>query len=64
MERTAEVPLEKLYDEQKAYLDAFWKNAVLEIDGDADLTCAVNYNLYQLLQSAGRDRYSGIASKG
>jgi len=64
MARTAAVPLQELYDEQRAYLDTFWKNAVLEIDGDADLTCAVNYNLYQLLQSAGRDRYSGIASKG
>jgi len=64
MKRTGAVPPDELYGEQRAYLDAFWKNAVLEIDGDADLTCAVNYNLYQLLQSAGSDRYSGIASKG
>ena len=36
----------------------------MEIDGDDDLAAAVKYNLYQLIQSVGKDKYSNIAAKG
>ncbi|NLZ82411.1 MAG: glycoside hydrolase family 65 protein [Clostridiales bacterium] len=56
--------LQSLYDHQKAYLDEYWDNCLLEIKGDDDLTAAVNYNMYQLIQSVGKDDHCNIAAKG
>lgn len=64
MEQAVEVPLEQLYQEQKAYLDKFWQSSALEIDGDDLLCAAVRYNQYQLIQSVGKDPRSNIAAKG
>ena len=36
----------------------------MEISGDDDLNASVEFNMYQLLQSAGIDGYSSIAAKG
>lgn len=62
--RALSVPLQDYYDAQRAYLKEFWDNCLLEIKGDAALTQAVNYNMYQLIQSAGKDEYGNIAAKG
>lgn len=59
-----EVPAEKLYDEQEQYLAGFWEAGLLEIEGDEDLNLAVHYNMYALLQSAGRDCHGNMAAKG
>lgn len=64
MDQAVAAGVEMLYEEQRRYLDGFWENAVLQIRGDDVLSEAVSYNLYQLLQSAGSDRYSSIPSKG
>jgi len=55
---------ETLFKEQKEYLDDYWHNALLEIDGDDELQQAVQFNMYQLVQSAGRDGHCSIAAKG
>jgi alpha,alpha-trehalose phosphorylase len=55
---------EELYREQEAYLAKFREGAFLEIDGDEKLDTAVKYNMYQLLQSAGKDGRAGVAAKG
>ncbi len=52
------------YDKQSEYLRKFWDNCSIDVDGDDDLTIALRYNLYQLLQSAGKDPNSNIAAKG
>lgn len=49
---------------QEAYLTDFWKNADITIGGDDDLQEGIRFNLYHLLQSTGRDKYSNIAAKG
>ena len=64
MNRALSVSLEKWYRQQREYLDEFWAQSALDIEGDDDLAVAVRYNLYQLLQSAGRDEHSNIAAKG
>lgn len=64
MNRVLALPVEKLYAEQKEYLDRFWESSVLEIDGDDRLCAAVRYNQYQLIQSVGKDPHSNIAAKG
>ncbi|MDR1950093.1 MAG: family 65 glycosyl hydrolase [Spirochaetaceae bacterium] len=53
-----------LYRDQRDYVGAYWDRAFLEIDGAADLAQAVQYNLYQLLQSVSKDRHGNIAAKG
>lgn len=58
------VPLQDYYDAQRAYLKTYWDNCFLEIKGDDALTRAVNYNMYQLIQSVGKDEYCNIAAKG
>jgi alpha,alpha-trehalose phosphorylase len=55
---------EHIYRAQEAYLSHFWENALLEIEGDEKLNTAVTYNMYQLLQSAGKDPHCNIAAKG
>jgi len=52
------------YDEQKKYLDKFWQYAYIEVNDDKNVEYALNYNLYQLLSSAGKDKYSSIGAKG
>jgi alpha,alpha-trehalose phosphorylase len=64
MEKALSVPLETFYEEQRNYLKDYWENCLLEIKGDDDLTEAVNYNMYQLIQSVGKDEYCNIAAKG
>jgi len=58
------ISLEKHYEEQKAYLANYWEQSALEIEGDEELSLAVRYNLYQLVQSVSKDEYGNIAAKG
>ena len=60
MNEAVEKGLEYWYQRQKQYLTEFWRRSDLDIDGDEETAMAVRYNLYQLLQSAGRDRFSVI----
>ena len=64
MKKALEVPMSEHYSRQKAYLEHFWNQSALEIKGDDDLAIATKYNIYQLLQSVGKDEYSNIAAKG
>jgi alpha,alpha-trehalose phosphorylase len=53
-----------LLDEQRAYLDAFWERADVEIDGDDELQQAVRFALFHTLQSAARAEKRAIPAKG
>lgn len=64
MKSAVDKPLSAWYQEQQDYLRRFWEQSFVEIDGDDPLQLSVNFSLYQLLQSAGRDSCSGIAAKG
>jgi alpha,alpha-trehalose phosphorylase len=55
---------ERIYREQETSLADFWDKAAMEIEGDDTLNTAVRYNMYQLLQSAGKDAHCNIAAKG
>lgn len=50
--------------EQQEELDRFWQAADVAIEGDDALQEGIRFNLFHLLQSAGRDRFSNIAAKG
>ena len=56
--------LQELKAEQRAYLDAFWESAGIEIEGDDALLQGLRFNLFHLVQSVGRDGKRNIAAKG
>ncbi|MBN1259662.1 MAG: glycoside hydrolase family 65 protein, partial [Anaerolineae bacterium] len=53
-----------LQAEQRAYLDDFWRRADITIEGDAQLQRGLRFNMFHLLQSAGKDGRTNIAAKG
>ncbi|GAA0400465.1 glycoside hydrolase family 65 protein [Paenibacillus motobuensis] len=59
-----ELSFEQLLAEQTAYLQEYWKSADVVIENDAQLQEGIRFNLFQLLQSAGRDEHSNISAKG
>lgn len=63
-EQLGGLTFEDLMDAQKTYLDDFWTNADIHIEGDSSLQEGIRFNLYHLLQSVGRDEYSNISAKG
>lgn len=63
-ERLQDLSFEDLVAEQTRYLDNYWKSADVTIRNDDRLQEGIRFNLFQLLQSAGRDKYSNISAKG
>lgn len=55
---------EGLLQQQREYLDRFWDGAGVTIQGDSALSQGLRFNMFQLLQSAGRDGKTNIAAKG
>jgi alpha,alpha-trehalose phosphorylase len=53
-----------LLAEQRAYLDEFWKNADVEIDGDTEVQQAVRFGLFHVLQAGARAENRAIPAKG
>lgn len=64
MQQATAVPLSHWYSAQEQYLQKFWTAGGVRLDGDEHLQSAINYNLYQLIQSVGKDPHSNIAAKG
>ena len=50
--------------EQENYLQNFWQQAHIAIDGDPDVLKGLRLNMFHLLQSAGRDGRTSISAKG
>jgi len=50
--------------EQAEFLAEFWRDADIEIAGDAALQQGIRFNEFHLLQSVGRDGRTNIAAKG
>ncbi|MBL1226270.1 glycoside hydrolase family 65 protein [Enterococcus sp. BWR-S5] len=59
-----EKTLEEWYQAQEEYLQHFWKQAELSVGGDPLLNESLDYSLYSLIQSTGKDGISNIAAKG
>lgn len=53
-----------LYAKQKEYLDEFWKYSKIEVNGEPFVEESVNYSIYQLLASVGKDGKSNVCAKG
>jgi alpha,alpha-trehalose phosphorylase len=63
-EELKDTSFEDLLAEQAEYLNAYWKSADVVIQNDDQLQEGIRFNLFQLLQSAGRDKHSNISAKG
>ncbi len=50
--------------EHAAFVADFWEHADIELEGDDALQQGLRFNLFHLLQSAGRDGRTSIAAKG
>jgi alpha,alpha-trehalose phosphorylase len=55
---------EGLLAEQRAYLDDFWANADIELDGDPEIQQAVRFAAFHVLQAGARAEGRPIAAKG
>jgi alpha,alpha-trehalose phosphorylase len=61
-----------LFSSQKKYMDEFWRRSDVQVDGSSDkfrrasdeIQQALRWNLFQILQAAGRAEGSGIPAKG
>jgi alpha,alpha-trehalose phosphorylase len=53
-----------LLAEQRAYLDAFWSGADIELDGDPELQQAARFALFQVLSAGARAEGRAIPAKG
>ncbi|MEF7438789.1 glycosyl hydrolase family 65 protein [Paenibacillus lautus] len=63
-EELKDTSFEQLLVEQGEYLNDYWKSADVVIQNDDQLQEGIRFNLFQLLQSAGRDKHSNISAKG
>ncbi len=64
LERALELDFEDHALGQKKYLDEFWKYSKIRVKGNPSTEEALNYSVYQLLSSAGKDPHSNICAKG
>ncbi|MDQ6526185.1 glycosyl hydrolase family 65 protein [Nocardioides sp. LHD-245] len=62
--RTHEEGVEHQYAGQRAWLDAFWARADVEVAGQPALQQAIRWNLFSVLQASARAEGQGIAAKG
>ena len=53
-----------LIGEQREYLDTFWQNADVELDGDKEIQQAVRFSLFHVLQAGARNEQRAIPAKG
>ncbi|TVS87071.1 glycoside hydrolase family 65 protein [Mycobacterium helveticum] len=53
-----------LLDSQRSYLDEFWDNADVEVEGDPESQQAVRFGLFHLLQASARAERRAIPAKG
>ena len=53
-----------LLQEQRAFLDAFWEGADVEVDGDVQIQQAVRFGLFHILQAGARAEQRPIPAKG
>lgn len=54
----------KLEKEQLQYMQEFWETADIKIGGDDALQQGIRFNLFHIMQAAGRDGKTGMGAKG
>jgi alpha,alpha-trehalose phosphorylase len=57
-------PFDYWLSEQEKYLKKFWEHTFIDIKGEQALQEGLHFNIFHLLQSVGKDKWSNIAAKG
>lgn len=57
-------PLGYWMEAQRAYLTRYWESARVVIEGDENLQKSLDFSVFSLLQSVGKDSVSNIGAKG
>lgn len=64
LEKAGEEGFASLEAYQKEYMHRYWENADVKIKGDDALQQGMRFNLFHVMQSAGRDGRTGMGAKG
>ncbi|MBI9096995.1 MAG: glycoside hydrolase family 65 protein [Spirochaetaceae bacterium] len=56
--------VEGILADQRDFMDQFWSTGDVQIEGDEEAQISLRFNLFQMLQSTGRDGERSIAAKG
>ncbi len=56
--------VEKLWADQRAWLDDFWERSDVVVEGEEKIQQALRWNLFQVAQASARAEGSGIPAKG
>lgn len=64
LEEAMQLSAKKWQERQKRYVQDFFYHAKVLIKGDPLIEEAINYSIYQLLASAGKDGLSNVSAKG
>ncbi|WP_152366092.1 glycoside hydrolase family 65 protein [Microlunatus speluncae] len=64
LDRVKEHGVETQLDDQRAWLDDFWKRSDVELPGFPALQQAIRWNLFQIAQATARSEQSGVPAKG
>ena len=64
LDRVRDKGFEYFYEQQRQWLDEFWSNSDVEIEGHPEIQQAVRWCLFQLAQATARSDQQGIAAKG
>ena len=55
---------DSIREEQKNYVDDFWRRSDIRVEGDVSVQQAIRWNLYQILQATARAEGVGVPAKG
>ena len=64
LDRARDLGVPELRAEQRAWLDAFWTRADVEVPGQPEVQQAIRWNLFSIMQAAARAEGQGIPAKG
>lgn len=64
LNRSLVIGFDQLLESQRRFVAGFWERADVQIEGDPAIQQAIRFNLFHVLQAAGRAEGSGIPAKG
>lgn len=64
LDRAQNQGADKLKEIQADYMKGFWEKADIRIEGDDSLQQGIRFNLFHIMQAAGRDGRTGMGAKG
>ncbi|MWC00219.1 glycosyl hydrolase family 65 protein [Agromyces seonyuensis] len=64
LDRARDTGTDRLFEDQREWLDRYWEQTDVEVGGEAELQQAIRWNLFQLAQASARTDGGGVAAKG